>query len=96
MALLLGLAGGLGLLTLSPLGADARQERRACRAQCGVAIEACIQYKTAPLLTAAVEGRRLRRKAARIRRLCTKRALRRCRADGSAACAQPLFCECAS
>jgi hypothetical protein len=96
IAALLGLIGCVGLTAPVPAGAGARQERRECREDCGVAIEACIQYKTAPLLTAAVEGRRLRRKANRIRRLCTKRALRRCRADGPAACAQPLFCECAS
>jgi hypothetical protein len=94
LAALLGPIACVALTAPVPVHADARQERHECREHCDAAIAACIQYKTAPLSTAAVEGRRLRRKAKRIRRLCTKRALRRCRRTGPAACDQPLFCEC--
>jgi hypothetical protein len=94
LATLLGLVACIAVLAPMPVQADARQARRACRAECGDAIAACIHYKSAPLLAAAVDGRRLRRKAKRIRRLCTKRAVRRCRADGPVACTLPLFCEC--
>jgi hypothetical protein len=93
-AALLGVIACVGLAAPLPIHGGARQERRECRQHCDAAIAACIQYKTAPLLAAAVEGRRLRRKAKRIRRLCTKRALRRCRSAGPAACEQPLFCVC--
>jgi hypothetical protein len=87
--LLAALLGAVG--TASPAAAVTRRE---CRRRCAVAIERCVEYRTAPLLQSDVGSHGLRRKTRILRRRCTKTAERRCRRRGQEACETPLYCAC--